>query len=495
MTRAHDDEPPRIIVEKLSDFRDDAKSDRTECRKGRQLSIIKGEYFTDLGNARRLVRAHGENIRFCSTFNAWFIWNGHRWRRDEDGEILRLAKSTIEQIFEESAGIQDETLRANMRRHALASQGFWRLRAMVQVAESELAVVLHPDKLDSNQMLLGVENGVIDLKTCKFREGRREDWITMRCMVAYDPRATCPEWEKFQNLITGGNREILAYKQRMAGVFLTGEIVEILFIPYGYGSNGKTTEFETYQAILGDYAHAVDASLLVTRRDTTGPTPEIVALKNKRVIFINETQEREHLNESRVKYLTGNDTLYGRGLHEKPINFRPTHKTVLRTNHKPIIRGTDLGIWRRIHLIPYPVTIAEGDPCFRERALMPERAGILNWMLTGLKAYQLEGLNPPKIICDATDHYKAEMDLFAQWIEERCHLDHNRDPAPETPSETLLKELTPDFNAWAKDDLRRPWPNATISEKLQMLGLEKRHTRQGNAFVGIKLKLHDDFWR
>jgi putative DNA primase/helicase len=452
-----------------------------------EAPCLKGERFTDLGNARRLVRFYGTDIRYVAHFNAWYIWEGHYWRRDEDGAIMRLAKATIEKLFAEAAKIEDETPRTVMRKFALASQSCARLAAMVKLAESELPIVLSHERLDADPMLLGVKNGVIELETGQFREGRREDYITKRCDVAYDPRAICPQWCEFQATIAGHDKDLIAYKQRLAGVFLTGKCIEVLFIPWGSGSNGKSTELETYQAILADYGHAADASLLLARKETAGPTPEIVELKGKRAIFINETPERAHLNEARVKYLTGNDTMSGRGLHERPINFRPTHKVVMRTNHKPIIRGTDLGIWRRINLIPYLITIASGDPDFRQCKLMPELPGILNWMLEGLKVYQREGLNPPKAVCDATDRYKADMDLLAQWLADRCILDRDS-PAGGPQSETLLKELTADFNVWARDDLRRPWPNATLSEKLSELGLEIRRTTPGMAVSGIKLK-------
>jgi putative DNA primase/helicase len=163
---------------------------------------------------------------------------------------------------------------------------------MVKLAESELPVVLSHKLLDDDPMLLGVQNGVIELATGTFREGRREDYISKRCEVAFDPDATCPEWRKFQAMITGQDVEVIAYKQRVAGAFLTGKVIEVLFIPWGCGSNGKSTELETYQLILGEYGHATDASLLLARKETAGPTPEIIALKGKRAIFINETPAR-----------------------------------------------------------------------------------------------------------------------------------------------------------------------------------------------------------
>jgi P4 family phage/plasmid primase-like protien len=449
---------------------------------------VEGEHDTDLGNARRLVRFFGADIRYVSQFRAWYIWEGHRWRHDEDGEILRIAKAAIEKFFQGTAKITDDDIRKSARKFALASQSRSRLWDMVKLAESELPVVLSHKQLDADPMLLGVKNGVIELETGTFRKGKHEDCITKQCEVSYDKHATCPEWLKFQAMITDGNKDLIAYKQRVAGALLTGNVIEILFIPWGCGSNGKSTELETYAAILGDYGHASDASLLLARKETAGATPEIIALKGKRAIFINETPERARLNESRVKYLTGNDTLYGRGLNQDPINFKPSHKIILRTNHKPIIRGTDRGIWRRIHLIPYTKTIEGGDADFRQRKLIPELPGILNWMLDGLKAYLHEGLNPPKAVCDAIDGYRADMDLFGQWLAERCWLDRDLETKPSKPSRTLLKKLTADFNAWAKDDITRPWPNAAVSEKLKELGFEKAALNQGTVFAGITLK-------
>ena len=162
-----------------------------------------------------------------------------------------------------------------------------------------------------------------------FRDGRREDYITKQCAVFFDAEAQCPEWIKLQKKIAGGNAELIAYKQRLFGLLLTGEMVEILFILHGGGQNGKSTEFETISRLLGDYAHAADAQVLLSPRDRGGATPEIVSVKGKRAVFINETGESDHLNESRVKYLCGNDTMSGRNLYEGIINFRPTHKTLL----------------------------------------------------------------------------------------------------------------------------------------------------------------------
>jgi putative DNA primase/helicase len=440
------------------------------------------EQWTELGNAHRLVRHHGEDVRYVHPMEAWFIWDGVFWRRDDSGDIMRRAEATVEAIFDEARQIPDEEIRTAFRKFALKSQARAQLSNMTQLAQHNLRVVLSPGALDADPMLLGVLNGTIDLNTVTFREGHREDYITKQCAVAFDRTAQCPNWIEFQKKIAGANADLVAYKQRVFGLLLTGEMVEILFILHGDGSNGKTTELETIQGMLGDYAHAVDAKLMLSPNDRSGATPEIVALKGKRAIFINESGDSDHLNESRVKYLCGNDTMSGRDLFEKPINFRPTHKTLLRTNYKPKIRGTDLGIWRRIHYWPYLVTIHDDEKVvkFRETKLDPERAGILNWMLAGLKDYLAGGLKPPPVVCKATKEYRQEMDVTGQWIGAMCE-------RSTIGAKLRLSTLYKSYSKWALDEVGGAVSRQKLAEALREHGFESVLSQGVTVFKNIRL--------
>ncbi len=250
------------------------------------------EEWTDLGNARRLVRRHGENIRYVNDYKAWFIWKKNYWKRDNDGEIMRLAADTVEAMFDQAQEMADADARAKFRKFILQSQGRRYLENMVALARWDAHVVLATDALDADPMLLGVQNGVINLNTREFTEGgHREDYITKRCAVAYDPAAKCPNWEAFQIKITGNNTEVMEYKQRAFGLGLTGEMVEVLFLMWGEGANGKTTEAETNHDLLGDYACAANASLLISAHEKGGATPEVVALKGCREVFIRALSE------------------------------------------------------------------------------------------------------------------------------------------------------------------------------------------------------------
>jgi putative DNA primase/helicase len=384
------------------------------------------DFKTDLGNARRLVARHGADIRFIPQWRSWIVWNGTRWIIDDDGGVMRFAKQTVHSMYHDALAVRDDSKKTALIKHALNSQSAKHLEAMVNLATTEAEVVLPARQLDADPWLLGVQNGVLELKTGTFRPAARDDYITKSIAVPYDPQALCPNWFKLLDTITAEDKPLSAYLQRAVGYALTGSTrEEVLFVLYGIGNNGKSTWRETLHALFGDYAIASDAGLLIERKTPGGATPELARLKGRRFVAINETSENDHLNEARVKFITSHDMITARDLYQKLFDFVPTHKTFLTTNHKPIIRGTDVGIWRRIHLLPFTVTISpeKVEKDFRERRLVPELPGILNWAMEGLRAYLKEGLNPPRAVYAATHEYQQDMDVVGQWIDERCGLD------------------------------------------------------------------------
>jgi putative DNA primase/helicase len=436
---------------------------------------------TELGNARRLVKRYGKDLRFVHAWNAWVIWREGHWRRDEDGAIVRLAKATVEAMLQEAFNVNDDKREA-MIKFALNSQKAAQLRNMVALAESEAEIVLPPEKWDADPMLLGVQNGVIDLRTGSFREARREDFITKRAGTIYDARAKCPNWDEFVSLIFDKDEDFIAYVHRCLGYILTGLTVEeILFLQWGTGSNGKTTFRETHIKLMGDYAIAVDPSLLVAQdnKQSGAATPELAQLPGRRLVTINETKDRDFLNESRVKAITSTDKIPARALYEKPFDFVPTHKTVVSTNHKPIVRGTDEGIWRRLSLWPFKVKIQNEDKHFREKKLTPELPGILNRMLEGLKDYQRVGLNPPKCVRDATNEYRKDMDLIGRWIDERCTRDFF------SAVETLT--LYDSYKRWAEDNVGFTISVIAFGRDLSDRGFERVLVNRNRGFKGLKV--------
>jgi putative DNA primase/helicase len=277
--------------------------------------------------------------------------------------------------------------------------------------------------------------------------------------------------------------DVIAYLQRAVGYVLTGLTVEeVLFVLWGTGANGKSTFRETLFALLGDYAIGADASLLITTKQGGGATPDLVRLHSRRLVTINETEQNDKLNESRVKFITSHDTITARNLYEAPFDFTPTHKTFLTTNHKPIVRGADEGTWRRIHLLPFVETIEPKDRNvhFRENMLLPELSGILNWALAGLKAYQKEGLNPPEAVRNATKEYREDMDIIGQWIEERCERD--------LVAITSTAALYGDYKAWAEYAAGFALTKIAFARALVDRKFQKADTMKAKGFRGLKLK-------
>jgi putative DNA primase/helicase len=442
------------------------------------------DFHTDLGNAKRLVERHGADIRYIPQWGKWIEWRHDRWQIDTDGAVMRRAKETVENMYCEAVKSEDEQYRTALLKHALKSQGEARLKAMVSLAESEPSTVLSAHRLDANSWLLGVQNGVLDLKLGTFRPACREDLITKHANVDFKEQVDCPNWRKFLNTVTGGDQELQSYIQRVIGYSLTGSVTEeVLFVLFGIGSNGKSTFRETLHDMMGDYALAADAGLLTERKTPGAATEEIARLKGRRFVAVNETAENAHLNEARVKFITSQDTVTARNLYGHLFDFFPSHKTFVTTNHKPIVRGTDEGIWRRVQLIPFIVTINKTtvEKDFRERRLLPELSGILNWALEGLAAYQKQGLNPPDVVLASTEGYREDMDVVGQWIAQRCDID----AAGKLATATAFA----DYSSWANEEIGWTVGKLTFRRHLSDRGFAALKGAHGQRLIaGLRLK-------
>jgi putative DNA primase/helicase len=377
-----------------------------------------GFNLTDLGNAERFVAHHGEDVRYCYQWRKWLVWTGARWERDEAGRVHRLAKETVRSIYREGSDEEDEDRRKALAKHARASESETRIRAMVELAKSEIPA--SPDQFDADPCLLNTSTGTIDLRTGALREHRREDLITKLAPVVYDPAAATPTWETFLKRVLPGE-ELRGFVRRAAGYSATGNTSEqCMFIHHGPGANGKSTFQETISAALGDYAMRTPTETLLVKRPGGVPN-DVARLKGARFVTASETEEGRRLAESLVKDLTGQDTISARFMWAEWFDFKPTHALHLSTNHKPEIRGTDAAIWRRIRLIPWAVTIppAEQDRELPEK-LRAELPGVLAWIVRGCLEWQREGLRAPEEVRQATSAYRAEMDVLAAFLADCC---------------------------------------------------------------------------
>lgn len=446
--------------------------------------FVTGEHCTDMGNARRLVRLHGEDLRYVPPWDQWLVWDDARWAKDETGEVMRRAKQTALSIFREAAeGRNSEAL----GKHAVRSQSEARIRAMVSLARSEPEIPVLPSQLDTDPWALNALNGTIDLRTGKLREHRRSELHTKVVPVEYDPDAECPTWIAFLEQIMGGDQELIGFVQRAVGYSLTGVTSEqVLFFGLGTGANGKSTFLEVLSTIFGDYATQIDCSSLTTQRQETTRN-DLARLFGARLVSGAEWEDGHRLSEVTVKALTGGDKIVARFLHKEYFEFTPAFKLWIAANHKPVIRGTDHAIWRRIRLIPFAVTIPEEqrDKELPEK-LLAERAGVLAWAVRGCIEWQKSGLGLPKAVRDATDGYREEMDSLGSFLEDRCEMHPTATVTPKTLWEAYLK--------WCEESGETPLKSQTLfGKRLTERGITRdRGTRGERLYLGIRLRLPFD---
>lgn len=393
---------------------------------------------TDYGNAERLAARHGEDLRYVHAWKKWLAYDGKRWSVDDTGEVGRRAKETARSIYGEAERPEYAELRKELARHAIRSEARSRIVASIALAESEPGIPVRPDDFDADHWLLNCENGTVDLRTGQLREHRREDLATKLAPVDYEPDAKAPTWEAVLERLLP-SPDLRRFFQRFVGYCLTGDTSEqVLVFMHGLGANGKSTIINALLDALGDYGQQAAPELL-TAKANAHPT-ELADLKGARLAASVEVEEGKRLAESLVKQLTGGDRIKARRMREDFWEFDPTHKILLAANHKPVVRGADHAIWRRIKLVPFEVTIPEHEKDKKlPEKLRAERSGILAWAVRGCLDWQENGLGEPEEVRAATEAYRAEMDVLAAFMEERCVL-HEDAYAGATPLYDSYKE-------------------------------------------------------
>jgi putative DNA primase/helicase len=434
---------------------------------------------TDYGNAERLVARFRDRIRFCPQRNKWMIWDGARWSFDETGEIVRLAKLTVRGIYEEASACADDEGRKMVVRFASKSEDSGRLAAMIKLAQSEPGIPVMPADLDADPWKLTVLNGTIDLKTATLGPHCRSDLITKITPIVWEPSASCPTWLRFLDDVMGGNKNMIAFLQRAVGYTLTGDTREqVLFFTLGAGANGKTTFLKTIQALLGEFATQAAPDLLIAKKGEVHPT-EQADLFGKRLAVCTEIESGRALAEVTVKQLTGGDAIKARRMREDFWEFEPTHKLWIAANHKPIVKGTDHAIWRRLLMILFGVTFTADrrDPELIQK-LHAELPGILRWAVAGCVEWQRGGLKPPAEVRDATESYRGEMDVVGQFVAERCA----RDLRGEITAAALYRA----YSAWCEANGERAVKQRAFGQAMTERGVER--TKRGTyIYLGIRL--------
>ena len=395
------------------------------CRREPDASEISVSFeeLTEGGNASRLERIHGDDLRYNHTHKKWYLWNNGRWKIDTNGGAMRLAGDVVGSLYLAASKADGKDARDALSSFAKATDTRKGLSNMLVLAANRLTFALTSDDFDRDAWLLGVGNVTIDLKTGSPHETRREDLITKAIGARYDKAAQCPLWLKFLGRIFP-DEELRKYIKRAVGYCLTGSMAEqVFFFCYGMGANGKSVFLSVLGKLLGEYAEHADFSTFLVQRNEKVRN-DLASLAGARVITAIEAEEGGRLSMQVIKSWTGGDPVTARFLFGENFTFQPQGKLWLAANNKPAITERNHAAWRRVRLIPFTATIPEAERVKEyEKTLYSELPGILNWALEGLKEYIENGLDAPKAVTDATAEYRQENDSLEQFISECCEVE------------------------------------------------------------------------
>ena len=433
---------------------------------------------TDTGNAHRLQDRFGSIIRYSYNRKKWLYWDGKMWVLDDSGEIKKLADIICDDIKKEAVMEQDEKTQADLLKWANRTASSKGKEAMVKECQHLPGVPVFQDEMDAYVDYVNCKSGIINLRNGELIPHDSNFMMTKMCASDYDVFGKKPVlWLNFLNDVTNGNMELQEYIQKCVGYSLTGSTSEqCAYFLYGIGNNGKSTFLDTIADLFGGYAaNAQPETIMMKRWGNDGAGSDIARLKGSRFVTSEEPTEGVRLNEGLLKQLTGGSKVTCRFLYGDEFEYTPEFKIWIATNHKPVVRGTDLGIWRRIKLIPFEVNIPKEkvDKNLKQK-LKKEFPQILRWAVEGCIKWRESGIEEPQCVQDAVKEYKQEMDLLAGFIEQCIEIDY--DSMKKIPAKDLFRA----YSRWAKEN-----NEYEMSSKKFFTEIGKRLPEKGRDSKGI----------
>lgn len=443
------------------------------------------KYYTydDTGNAQRFRDANAGLIHYNHVDGCWIYWDGVRWASDENGEIKRRADKMLADMAKDLKEMQDDPAYNAYKKHLSRSRSHRGKEGFIAEARHLEGVPVLPSEMDRAGNAFNVRNCLISLKTGRTAEHDKKYMISKLAPVTYDENARCPRWDSFIEEVTCGDKSLQLYLQRMIGYCMTAYTKEqCMFFLYGNGSNGKSVFVDTIAYMLGEYAASCQPETVMMRDRNNTARGDLARLKGARMVVTSEPNDGCRLDEGIVKQMTGGteNKLTARFLYGREFEFSPEFKIVMSTNYKPVIKGTDNGIWRRVRLIPFTAefTKENRDPQLTEK-LRRELPGILNWAIAGAVGWCKEGLPPCAIIDEAGQEYRSEMDRVQQFLDD-CT---TRSESSSTQASTLYKC----YKAWCSEQGDRfPVGSTKFFMELKRR-FKSRKTEAYNEYIGIKI--------
>jgi putative DNA primase/helicase len=437
-------------------------------------SDVEAPEFSEDALAARFAQRYADDLRYVAAWGRWFQWDSTCWLPDDTLHVFDRAREVCRAASAECAAKP-----ATASRVASAAT----VAAVERLARADRRHAAVVGQWDSDPWLLNTPGGILNLLTGDIEAHRRDAYCKKK--AAASPGGACPLWDAFLDRVTDGDRELQAFLRRMVGYCLTGDIREhALFFLFGTGANGKSVFLSTLTGILNDYSKSAAIETFCASPSEHHPT-DLAGLQGARLVSAVETEDGRRWAESKVKALTGGDRIAARFMRQDFFEFTPVFKLVIAGNHKPGLRSVDEAIRRRLHLVPFTVTIpaAERDLSLSKKLQM-EWGGILGWALTGCLEWGAQGLNPPASVRDATEAYMAAEDGLAQWLDARCVQVSN--------AVGTAERLFTDWKIWAESAGEYVGSQKRFSQTLEERGFKRTRVSGGTrAFQGIGLRAPD----
>ncbi len=440
---------------------------------------------TDVANGKRFAKKFHQSLMSVLDTDIWINWTDSvGWKVAPSDVPIQAAKLVLEDMRNETAkalqqGKDVKRMLSEVSRTSKASN----LQSMIKMAKTESNMSITFDKLDIDPYLLGVQNGVLDLRSKDFTQLNCDCYVVKRANTMFDPNATAPRFSRFLEEIIP-DQALREFLLRLMGYFLTGSVREHKwFFFIGEGRNGKGVICRTLMKLLGDYAQKIETHILMqgAPKAQNAASPEILSLQGKRFLSGNETREGQAWDDARIKDMTGGDVQSGRFNHQNHyVQFEPTYKIVVSGNNYPMARDNSKGFWDRLVVFPFDVNLTpdEVNPDLEEKYLYKELPGILNLLLDGLEDYLENGLQIPKALQDATNKYRDESDLIKQFIQDKCA------KGPELKE--LVQKTYLEYSNWAKENGLSPMAQPRFSRALvRQPGITKKSDQRN--FWGIEI--------
>jgi putative DNA primase/helicase len=409
-----------------------------------------------------------DKLRYVALMNKWLEWDGRVWKQDNTLKVFDLIRKLCRKYFSERDALRKRLLNGGT------------VAAIERLVRSDIAHRATIEQWDANDWILNTPMAIADLKTGNLQSHDPEQHCTKITKVG--PNGDCQTFNQFLNEITAGDQDLIDFIQRVMGYACTGSTREhALFFFYGTGANGKGTLLNTIANILNDYAVIASTDVFTESRHDRHPT-ELAALMGARLVVAQETDEGRKWAESKLKALTGGDPITARFMRQDFFTFLPKFTLIIAGNHKPTIQTVDEAMRRRLHLVPFTVTIPKEkrDPDLAEK-LQLESAGIMSWLIDGVVSYCEQGLNPPQAVLDATEGYFEDEDIIAQWIAECC------ETGPDYWGKS--KPLFISWKAFATAANFVPGSDRDFKSKMEAAGYWYNRTGlKGRHFMGIQQK-------